>query len=100
MVTIAGSAMEFDWIVAHVAESGVQVKVAACCGVSFGASSGLTVHSGSIAPSRILSPVDRTWMVGTFPANEISIFQEVPAASRQRNVGGVIPGGKMEPSSG
>jgi hypothetical protein len=44
--------------------------------------------------------MERMTMGGVLPANEISIFHEVPAASRQRKVGGVMPGGKMESFSG
>src|ERR1035438_2178056 len=100
MVTMAGCPVECNWMADQVFASGVQVKVAACWGVNFGASPGSLVHSGSMGPMRILSPLGRNWRIGALSENEISMLQKIPAASRQRNVGGVMPGGNTEPSSG
>jgi len=55
------------------------------------------MQSLSMAPMRILSPFDSTWILGAaLPANETSMLHEVPAASRQRKVGEVMPGGKID----
>ncbi len=100
MVSVAGDPVEADWIRSQVAASGVQVQEAACCGVSFGGSLVSLTQSGSIAPRCILSPPETICMAGAPAPKVMSIFQEAATPSRQRKLGGVISGGKMEPSSG
>lgn len=100
MTRVAGAATEWAWMVAQVAGSGVQVHIAACWAVSVG---GLLVSLtawASIGGILMRSPPVTKWMGGVLSAKTMSMFQEAPAASRQRMVGGVMPGGKMEPSSG
>ena len=84
----------------HVAVSGVQVQDSACCGVKLGGSLVLETQSGSMAPICIRSPLDKALIEGALSAKDIVIRQDVAAASLHRKVGGVMPGGKMEPSSG
>ena len=97
MTRRAGDAIEWAWMAVQVAASGVQVKVAACWSVRVG---GLLVSlTACVSMGGILmrSPPVTKWMGEVLSAKRMSIFQEVPAASRQRIVGGVMPGGKIEP---
>src|ERR1035437_3222893 len=100
MTTVAGWATELAWMAAQMSLSGVHVQVAACCKVSLGGSLESATQSGSMAPSFMCSPLESAWMGRALPAKVTSMLHEVPAASRHRKVGGVMPGGKMEPFSG
>src|ERR1035441_8279022 len=99
---VAGDPTERFLIASQVPASGIQVCAASCSGVSLGSSLLAETASGSISPMRIGSPADFTWMAGARSGNVMSILHEVTlaAASRQRKVGGVISGGKTEPSAG
>src|ERR1035441_9854316 len=100
MVTVAGCPVEWSCMADQVAGSGVQIQDAACCEVNFGSSLLSETHSGSIAPTCIRTPLDRMWRTGALFAKDMLIRQDVATASLQMNVGGVMPGGKMEQSSG
>src|ERR1017187_4428630 len=98
MTRVAGVATEWAWMAAQVAAAGVHVQVAACWAVRVG---GLLVSLtawASMGGISMRSPPVTKWMGGVLSAKKMSMFQEAPAASRQRMVGGVMPGGKMEPS--
>ena len=84
----------------HAPGSGVHVQEAACCGVSVGGLLVLETHLGSMGPICIRSPLEKARTGLDLSAKEISICQEVAAVSRHKNMGGVMPGGKMEPFSG
>ena len=99
---VAGRSVECCLIVAHRGASGVQVCAAACSGVREGGWLVSEMQRGSISPIRIGSPWELTW-IGSEPSAKVISIRHVLAdasASRQRKVGGVISGGKMEPSSG
>src|SRR5208337_229928 len=101
IATVAWHSTECCLIVAHVAASGVQVCAAACSLVSDGGWLLSDTHRGSISPMRMGSPWELTW-IGSDPSAKVISMRHVLAeasASRQRKVGGVISGGKMEPSS-
>ena len=102
MVTLAGCSTECFLISLQTAESGIQVRPAACCGVSLGSSLLVETERGSISPMRSRSPGDWTRMAGEPSANVTSIShaRAFSAASRQRKVGAAISGGNTEPSSG
>src|ERR1035438_2710865 len=100
MVSVAGAAVECDWMDCHVGSSGVHVQDAACWGVNVGGSLVLLTQSGSMAPIRIFSPCGRKWREGGSLENAMSMVQESAEPSRHRKVGGVMPGGKIDPSSG
>src|ERR1039457_5735513 len=99
---VAGDPTECVLIASQVLASGVHVCAAACSGVSLGGS--LLGHTAavSLSPVRIASPDDFTWLPGAPSGKAISTVHDVTlaAASRQRKVGGVISGGKREPSAG
>src|ERR1035437_707130 len=102
MVTVAGAATDCFLMTAQTAASGIQVCAEACSGVSFGNSLFGETHRGSISPTRRRSPFDSTWMDGARPPKSMWMRQRDarPDESRNRNVGGVISGGKIDPSSG
>jgi hypothetical protein len=102
MVTVAGSAAERFLIVSHTAASGLQVRAAACCGVSLGNWFVFAMQLGSISPVRRRSPFAIARIRPPPPANEISIRHRLAAAalSRHTNAGGPISGGKIDPSAG
>ncbi len=102
MVTVAAPATECFLIAAQVAGSGIQVRAAACCGVSLGGRFVGATQRGSISPMCIRSPFAATWMAAEPSANDTSICQETApgAGSRQRNVGAAMSGGKIDPSAG
>src|SRR5579872_3133360 len=102
MAMVAGDPTECVLIAFQVLASGVHVWAAACSGVSLGSSLFFETASGSISPMRIPSPDDFTWMPGAPSGKVMSTAHEITlaAASRQRKVGGVISGGKMEPDTG
>src|SRR5664279_948572 len=99
---VAGDPTERFLTASQVPASGIQVCAAACSGVSLGGSLLGEAASGSISPMRIPSPDDFTWMPGAPSGKAMSIVHDdtLAAASRQRKVGGVISGGKSEPSAG
>ena len=86
----------------QVAASGIQVCAAACCGVSSGGLLVSATERGSISPMRRRSPFDstRTWFEPSPKATSIRHRFAPAAGSRQRNVGAMISGGKIDPSSG
>src|SRR5438128_1754999 len=102
MVIVTGDSTDRCLMADHVTPSGVHVCAAACSGVSFGSSFDGATASGSISPICSRSPGDFTRIDEDRPANVTSINQLLALASesRQRNVGGVISGGKIVPSSG
>src|SRR5580658_6966923 len=100
MVTVAGCPVEWSCMADQVSASGVQVQDSACFVVSLGGSLVSETQSGSMGPIFIRSPFDLASMAGALLAKVTLIFHDVAAGSRHKNVGGVIPGGKMEPSSG
>src|ERR1035441_9654505 len=100
IVNVAACPVEWTCMAAQVAGLGVQVQDVACCGVNFGNSLLGATHWGSIAPVCIRTPLERAWRGGALSAKDMPICQDVAAASLQMNVGGVMPGGKMEPFSG
>src|ERR1035438_2212085 len=102
IATVAGDPTERFLIASQVRASGVHVWATACSGVSLGGSLLAETACGSISPMRIPSPDDFTWMPGAPSGKAMSTVHDVTlaAASRQRKVGGVISGGKREPSAG
>src|ERR1035437_2138489 len=94
MVTVAGAATDCFLTMAQIAASGIQIRVEACSGVSFGNSLFGETHRGSISRPRRPSPFDSTWVAGAPPPKSISMRQRpaCPDESRNRNVGGVISG--------
>jgi len=100
MVTVAGAATDCFLMAAQIAVSGIQVCAEACSGVSFGNSLFGETHRGSISPTRRRSPFDSTWMAGARPPKSMSTRQRDarPDESRNRNVGAVISGGKIDSS--
>ena len=102
IASVAGAATDCFLIAAQTAASGVHVCAEACSGVSFGSSLVAETQRGSMAPTLRRSPLDSTWISGARPPKETSMRQVVARvdASRNRNVGGVISGGKIEPSDG
>src|SRR5664279_3637072 len=102
MVSVAALEAEYRLIACHIAGSGVQECAAVNWGVSLGGSFVSATQSGSILPMRSRSPLEVAWIAAAPSPNETSICQEATpfAASRQRNVGGVISGGNIDPSSG
>jgi hypothetical protein len=67
-------------------------------GVKRGSSFDFEMQSGSIGPIRMRSPRDVAWMGAEPSAKTMSNLQSPAAgtASRQRKVGGVISGGKID----
>src|SRR5271157_5776848 len=101
MVIVAGDFTDCCLIFAQVSASGTQVWVTACCGVSLVRSLGGPAW-GSSSPGCISWPETSRRISLAWPANETSTTQRFAesAASRHRNVGGVISGGNTEPSRG
>src|ERR1035438_4528693 len=100
MVRVADWLLECIWMAAQAAGSGGQTQEAACLEVSSGSLLVLETHRGSMGAMDMRSPLERALTDGDLSAKEMTIFHEVAAGSRQMKVGGVMPGGKMEPSSG
>src|SRR5579862_1058544 len=102
IATVAGPSTECILIVAHVAASGVHVCAAACSGVSEGGLFVLEMQRGSISPIRIGSPLELTWRDSELSAKLISMrhVRADDSASRQRKVGAMMSGGKIESDSG
>src|ERR1035437_6722278 len=100
IVTSAARSTERFLISAQAPASGIQVRAAACCGVSRGGSLVSETARGSISPIRICSQgqaARRTPPSENFTStcHAVASFVE----SRNRKVGGVISGGKIEPRS-
>ena len=102
MVTVAATATDCRLMACQVAGSGFQACAADSGGVSLGGSLVSATQSGSMGPTGRRSPLLVAWIVAGAPPKETSIRQRVTPfpASRQRRVGGVISGGKIDPSSG
>ena len=102
MVTVGRVPAECFLMTAQVSASGFQVCAAACWGVSFRQWLVAATHRGSISPIRIRSPAEFHVDGGEPSPNATSMRHRaaLAAASRQRNVGGAISGGKMDPLRG
>src|SRR3974377_1900012 len=86
----------------QIAAVGRQVCAEACSGVSRGGWFVGATQSGSTSPICIFGPAEVTRSEAEPSANETSMRQRVTPADAQghKNVGAVISGGKIEPSSG
>src|ERR1019366_7151484 len=102
IVTVARLATEGRLMACHIARSGVQECAAAIWSVSFGGALVSATQSGSIHPIRRRAPWELVWIAAVPSPNETSIRQRATpfAPSRHRKVGGVISGGKIDPSAG
>src|ERR1035441_9456376 len=100
-VMVAGALTERCLILAQASASGLQVLVTFCCGVN-SSRSVIGPASGSSWPTCRGSPGTSMWIASAWSAKVTSTDQRFAfsPASRQRKVGGVISGGKIEPSSG
>src|ERR1035437_6162923 len=78
MVTFAGRSTERLLISLHTAESGIQVRAAACCGVNRGGSLLLDTARGSISPICSRSPAALTRMAGE-PSAKVTSMSHAPA---------------------
>src|SRR5579863_265258 len=101
-VRVAGPFTECFLIRAQASGSGFQVCAAACSGVRNGGLFAAETQSGSIAEIFIPSPEEVRWIALRRSAKVTSTRQECAelSASRQRNVGATISGGKIAPSWG
>ena len=98
IVTVAGRSTERFLIAAQVSASGVQVRAAACSGVSWGGSFVSPTQRGSISPIRIRSPGERARMGAAPSANVTSIGHTAASLpSRQRKVGAGTRAGRWIP---
>src|SRR5579883_2530808 len=100
MEIVAGALTECCLISVQVCSSGFHVRIAACSDVN-SESSPFATTVGSSSPRCRCSPATGIRIALVLSANDTSTTQRFASlASRQRNVGGVISGGKIEPSSG
>src|SRR5271155_3110531 len=99
---VAGCSTECCLIMAQVSASGIQVCAAACSGVSEGGLLFSETQRGSILLIWMGSPCEVAW-IGFDPSAKAMAMRHAVAegsASRQMKVGGMISGGKIEPSCG
>ena len=101
IVTVARRSTDRFLMAAQVWASGVQVRAAACSGVSRGGSFVSPMQRGSISPIFILSPCERA-RIGAAPSGKVTSIVHAVASlpSRQRKVGARNSGGKTDPSAG
>ena len=101
-VAVAGPATECFLMSPQVPSSGVQLCADACSGVSVGKALVSAMQRESISPTWGGSPRTDKCRAGEPSENSTSTCQLDAAvlASCQRNVGGTISRGKIDPSSG